>query len=105
MQMKLFKNYTRYYSNDIVVQHFLKFPITIFIIIYLLSVLGCAPSITLKKDTLLSNQSVSISKNVSLPEEMFYQGRKESILGGTFGLLGALAAESGRKRTSDIIKD
>lgn len=77
---------------------------TIFIIIYLLSVSGCAPSITLKKDTILSNQSVSISKNVSLPETMFYQGLKESILVGTFGLLGVWAAESGRKSTSDIIK-
>jgi len=101
--MKLYKNYTRNYSNNIRVQHFLKFPITIFIIIYLLSVFGCAPSITLKKDTILSNQSVSISKNISLPETMFYQGRNESIL-GAFGLVGAMAAESGRKKTSDVIK-
>ena len=34
---------------------------------------------------------------------MFYQGRNESIL-GAFGLLGALAAESGRTKTSDVIK-
>ena len=101
--MKLIKNYTRNYSNVIGVQCFLKLPITIFIIIYLLSTFGCAPSVTLKKDTLLSNQPVSISKNVSLPETMFYQGRKESILAG-FGLFGILVAESGIKETSGIIK-
>jgi len=76
--MKLFKNCTRNYSNDIGVQHFLKFPIAIFIMIYLLSVFGCTSSITLKKDTILSNQSVSISKYISVPVVMYYDGKKKA---------------------------
>ncbi len=65
---------------------------------------GCASSVVLKKDALLSNQFVSISKNISLPEILFYQGPKESIYGSTLGLIGAAIAESSRKSTSDIIK-
>ncbi len=65
---------------------------------------GCASSIALKQSDKLAIQSVNITKDVKMPERMFYQGRKESILSGC-GCLGVAAAESGRKKTEESIKD
>lgn len=91
--------------NEIGTKFFLKITVTIFIAFCLLSSLGCASKVSLKKEDIQANQTVNISNKVSLPETMFYQGRKEMMLQGTLGLIGATAAEGGRKSTVDIIKD
>jgi len=92
-------------STEIHTKFFLKITVTIFIAFCLLSSLGCASKVSLKKEDMQVNRTVNISQNVSLPEAMFYQGRKEMMLQGTLGLIGAAAAEGGRKGTADIIKD
>ena len=92
-------------SNEIGTKFFLKITVTMFIAFCLLSSLGCASKVSLKKEDIQANQTVNISNKVSLPETMFYQGRKEMMLQGTLGLIGATAAEGGRKNTVDIIKD
>lgn len=98
-------HYRNVNSNDIDTKFFLKITITIFIAFCLSSSLGCASKVSLRKEDIQANRSVNISNKVSLPETMFYQGRKEMMLQGTLGLIGAAAAEGGRKNTVDIIKD
>ncbi len=71
---------------------------------FIFSILGCVSSKSLTTIDKASIQSVSIAEDVFLPERMYYQGPRESILIGVGGLLGSLAAESGRADTEELFK-
>ncbi|MBC8402459.1 MAG: hypothetical protein H8E14_13300 [Candidatus Marinimicrobia bacterium] len=75
----------------------------IFVISYLFTITGCAGSVALKQHTRASIKSVTISKDVRMPNEMFYQEIIEDY-SGTLGANRPLAAERGRKDTKKIIK-
>ena len=77
----------------------------LFVISYLIAIGGCATSVTMKQHDRTAKHKAVIDKNVTLPERMYYQGIKESLWGGTLGLVGAAIASEGQKKTEDIIKE
>lgn len=62
--------------------------------------IGCGGQVALKKGSLDTIQSVSVSKNIAKPDRLSYQGRKESGLMGACGCLGGLFAGSTSKKTA-----
>ncbi len=64
------------------------FRICILMVCVLSFLSGCAGSVALTKKDRSSLQTVAINKDVTKPDDMFYQGRKQSVLAGTFGLIG-----------------
>ncbi len=77
------------------------FRICILMVCVLSFLSGCAGSVALTKKDRSSLQTVAINKDVTKPDDMFYQGRKQSVLAGTFGLIGsAIAAESAKEPKS-----
>jgi hypothetical protein len=61
-------------------------------IILVFSFFGCVSSKSITESDKASIQSVSVSEDVFIPDRMFYQGPKESILMGTRGMLGFMQA-------------
>ena len=57
---------------------------------------GCASQRALTKPVRESLQSVSINKDVKLPDDMFYYGT-EQVGAGMFGLIGAVASAAAAK--------
>jgi len=72
----------------------------------LLMTLGaCVASVSMSQRDRQSIQSVTVSGNVPVPDQLFYQGRKESILMGAFGVAGAGASMKTRKKPAGLIVD
>lgn len=64
---------------------------------------GCAPQTALTKPVRESIRSVSISKDVKMPDEVYYQGPAQSV-GAAFGLIGAVIAQSAAEGPKAQIK-
>jgi hypothetical protein len=62
-------------------------------IVVLAASAGCATSISLTKQSRETTSSVSVEKNVGVPDQIFYHGPAQS-LGMAFGLVGVLVAEA-----------
>ncbi len=54
---------------------------------------GCVPKVALTKPARESIQSVSINKDVKLPNDMVYQGLGQDM-GAAFGLIGIMVAQA-----------
>jgi hypothetical protein len=65
---------------------------------------GCATSVTLKKSDRELIRSISINKDVKIPDDMFYQGPTQtwSI---SMGLIGATKAAAAAMTDKDLIKE
>lgn len=80
---------------------FLRLPVTVSLLLLLTACAGL-PSVTLSSADRAQLKTVSIKHEVTMPQEMFYQGRAQAA-GAAFGLLGALATQGMANEPKDQI--
>jgi hypothetical protein len=76
---------------------------SIIISLFVLNLIGCATSDSLKRDEFERINSVTLSKEVKLPEEMFYMGDEKMAERVVFGVFGYMASQDDMKKSSDFI--